>query len=399
MLRTSSKGAASRKQACLLLRGSSLWLPLSPSDRAFAQRIFRETVVWKKYLDFVLNRYTSQPVSKLDQDIVRSLRIGAAQLLILKTPAHAAVSATVEAHERKKTRGLVNAVLRKVAGYREKSNIPLHIRYSHPEALVKRWAEQLGADKTQRLLQWNNTVPELGGYAFGDLPENSTSGKYLEKYRLLERGGRFDPPEDFYIQDESAAVVGFGMSELPGDSVLELGAAPGGKTAHLAEKGTVFAIDAKPDRMKRWQENSRRLGWKNCMGIAAESEKLPFSGRFSKVIADVPCTNTGVYRRRSDARWNWTQTLHNELIGIQRRMLQESSAAVEKGGVLIYSTCSIDCEENQEAAFHFEENNDDFRRVDFPGPDALVNSQGFLSYFPPDAMIDGLFAAAWIRQS
>lgn len=360
--------------------------------------MFRETVVWKKYLDFVLNRFTSQPVSKLDQDIVRSLRIGAAQLLILKTPAHAAVSATVEAHERRKTRGLVNAVLRKVSRYKERPNIPLHIRYSHPEALVKRWAEQIGAEQTLKFLQWNNTIPELGGYAFGELPEESTSGRYLEKYRLLERGGRFEPPEDFYIQDESAAVVGRGMAELPGSTILELGAAPGGKTAHLASDGTVFAIDAKPDRMERWQENSTRLGWKDAIGIAALSQELPFTEKFSKVIADVPCTNTGVYRRRSDARWNWTQTLHDDLIGLQRRMLLESSKAVAKGGVLIYSTCSIDCEENQEAALHFEQNNSSFRRVDFPGPDSLVNQEGFLSYFPPDAMIDGLFAAAWIRQ-
>lgn len=366
---------------------------------ALASRMFREAVVWKKYLDYVAGLYTRTPVSALDQDVLASLRIGAVQLLVMRTPAHAAVSATVEAHSKGKTRGLVNAVLRRVASHEEKPSLPLHIRYSHPEKLVDRWQAFFGVEKTVSLLEWNNSAPELGGYAFSAVPEPSEPGKYLENYRVIPRRGRFKPPEGFYIQDESTAVAGRGMALLPGKTILEIGAAPGGKTAHLAHGGTVYAVDSKPDRMARWQENSRRLQWRDCFGISAESGSLPFRKKFSRVIADVPCTNTGVYRRRFDARWNYSEKLLFELVVIQRKMLADASAAVEDGGILVYSTCSIEPEENQGAVEHFEATVKGFRRIEFPAPEVLVNRDGLLSYFPPDKGIDGIFAAAWKKEN
>jgi len=378
-----------------MLRGRAESLPLSISDRAFAQRIYRETVIWKKYLDHVIGGYIRLPVHKLDQDVLASLRIGAVQMLVMGTPPHAAVSATVEAHPGQKSRGLVNAVLRKIAVHSDSPDLPLHIRYSHPEELVRRWTALFGENRTEELLKWNNSSPGLGGYAFSSIPAGTSPGRYLERYRILERHGRFEPPEGLYIQDESAALVGAGMRALPGDTVLEIGAAPGGKTAHLAGRGMILSIDSKPDRMKRWQDNGSRLNWRDCFGVCARSDQLPFSRRFSKVIADVPCTNTGVYRRRIDARWNWSPDLLSELVSLQRRILADSANSTEQGGILIYSTCSIDPSENTETVIHFEQTHRGFERIGFPGPDALVDSDGFLSYFPPEAGIDGLFAAAW----
>jgi len=381
-----------------MLRGSTDRLPLSSEDKALATRMFRESVVWKKYLDHVINLYSRTKIQDLDPDVMTSLRIGAVQLLVLRIPSHAAVSATVEAHSARKTKGLVNAVLRKVASHRENPELPMHIRYSHPEELVRRWMNLFGEEKTERLLQWNNSVPELGGYAFSSFPSGSSRGRYLEKYRIIDRKGRFTPSEGFYVQDESSALVGRGMADLPGDPVLEIGAAPGGKTAHLAGDELVFSIDGKPRRMKRWQENSRRLDWANCLPVTALSSSLPFRRKFGKVIADVPCSNTGVYRRRHDARWNWSVALQNDLVRIQRDILRDASQAVAPGGILVYSTCSILPEENTGVVDHFEETSRGFRRIPFPAPDELVNSSGFFSYFPPEACIDGLFAAAWIRQ-
>jgi len=366
---------------------------------AFATRMHREAVIWRKRIDHALGRYVRQSLETLDADVLCSLRIGTVQLLVLCTPAHAAVSATVEAHSRRKTRGLVNAVLRKIASHHEKDDLPMHVRYSHPEDLVSRWVSRYGESVTEKLLDWNNQPPSLGGYAFGKIPDDTTPGKFLERYRAIERHGAFQLPNQFYIQDESAAIVGRGMAKLPGETVLEVGAAPGGKTAHLNGTGLIISLDKKRKRMGRWLENQNRMGWKGCLPVVADCARLPFKGKFDKVIVDAPCTNTGVYRRRFDARWNWTHKLEQGLILIQRKMLQESSRAVKPGGVLVYSTCSIEPAENSEAVRHFEEKNSIFERVPFPAPESLLTSGGFLSIFPPDVGLDGLFAVSWIRKN
>lgn len=394
-----SKGFSSRSQACLLLRGSQQRLPLSSEDMAFATRMYREAIIWRKRIDHVLSIYVKQSLDTLDADVICSLRIGAVQLLILDTPAHAAVSATVQAHLKRKTQGLVNAVLRKVASHSEKSDLPYHIMYSHPEELVERWLHRYGKNVTERLLDWNNQPPPLGGYAFGQIPENTEPGLFLDRYRIIERKGAFTPPDHFYIQDESAAIVGQGMAELPGESVLEVGAAPGGKTAHLNSTGFIISLDKKKKRMGRWLENRERMGWKDCFPLAADCTRLPFKCKFDKVIVDAPCTNTGVYRRRFDARWNWTPKLEKGLLVIQRKMLQASARAVKPGGILVYSTCSIEPAENSEVVLAFEGENRIFERIPFPAPAGLVSNEGFLSIFPPDAGLDGLFAASWIRKS
>ncbi len=240
---------------------------------------------------------------------------------------------------------------------------------------------------------------EHGGYAFGRIPANTQPGLFLNRYRLIERHGPFQPPVNFYIQDESAALVGQGMAELPGATILEVGAAPGGKTAHLNGRGFVISMDKKRRRMGRWLENRDRIGWEDCLPLSADCARLPFKNKFDKVIIDAPCTNTGVYRRRFDARWNWTKKMEQELILIQRNMLQDSSKAVKPGGILVYSTCSIEPSENSETVRFFEEKNSIFERIPFPGPKALLTSGGFLSVFPPDAKMDGLFAVAWRRKS
>lgn len=400
-MRTCSKirGTASRVQACLLLRGSTEKLPLSSEDMAFATRMFREAVIWRKRVDHALGRYVRQPLDTLDADVLCSLRIGAVQLLILSTPAHAAVSATVEAHSRRKSRGFVNAVLRKIASHSEEDDLSLHVRYSHPEELVNRWVSRYGKATAEKLLDWNNQPPPLGGYAFGKIPEDTLPGSFLQRYRTIKRHGAFQVPDLFYIQDESAAIVGRGMAELPGETVLELGAAPGGKTAHLNGTGFVVSLDKKRKRMGRWLENRERMHWEDCYPIAADSARLPFKTEFDKVLVDAPCTNTGVYRRRFDARWNWTPKLEQGLIRIQQRMLQESSVAVKPGGVLVYSTCSIEPAENMGVVQFFERANPGFQRIPFPAPASLLNGDGSLSIFPPEAGLDGLFAVSWMRKS
>jgi len=396
----------------LLLLGSSRELGLTGPDRAFSHRLHREVVIWRARLDHALSSCSARELDSLDQDVLACLRIGAVQLLVLDIPPHAAVSSTVEVLRNRKRKAFVNAVLRKLVRVGEADDIPLHIRYSHPEELVRRWSRDLLPADLEALLRWNNSVPMLGAYRFdkreptkGDgpspvsQPEPRRSGRYLPGYfrfrrselqKVLESG-------NIFIQDEAASIAARGAAGMPGSTVLEIGAAPGGKTAHLDEPSDlVVSLDSSAARMERWLENEKRLEWKSSIPVVASGEHLPFRRRFDKVFIDAPCTNTGVYRRRYGARWNWDNTLLSGCIDLQRALLGSACSAVAADGILFYSTCSLEREENLDQVRWFEETHPEFRRIDFPAPSQLV-TDGLLSIFPPEHEIDGLFAAAWKR--
>jgi len=376
---------------------------MSGRDRSFALRLLRETTVWRARVDRALARYCSRPLETLDPLILAALRAGATQLLILGTPAHAAVSETVNAVARHRGRGMVNAVLRRLAeeGEPDLSAAGTAIRYSHPEDLVERWMTRFGEADTLRLMDWNNTVPTLGGYPLGGGPGVSP-GLYLTGYGRLRRTGSSPMDqghEGLYIQDESAALVGRACSGLAnGGSVLEIGAAPGGKTHHL-QTGSRFvaALDSDPERLSRLSRNSRRLGWRNVLPVAGDGTSPPFRGSFGMVLLDAPCTNTGVYRRRPDARWNWSSGHLNAMVSLQRALLGSAAELVAPGGVLVYSTCSLEEEENRGQVRAFSSRRSDFRPEGLEAPAELV-TDGMISIFPPEHGIDGLFAAAWRRE-
>ena len=391
---------SSRRDAVLRLAGKPPRGSLSRRDSAFSRRLCHEVTAWRARLDWSLARLVKRPLQGLEPAVLAALRLGAAQLILLKTPPHAAVSETVQAAPRR-ARGLVNAVLRRLAREGEGSGPKeLHVRYSHPRPLVERWIHRLGRERTEGLLAWNNSIPELGWFCLeDDCP--GRPGRYLAGYRLLDDE---DLPEEglsglldrhrAYVQDEAAALVGRGAGMLARGRILELGAAPGGKTLHLAGRGPVVAVDLSARRMRTWRRNARRLDLLECVGVAADAGALPLSRPFDTVMVDAPCTGTGVYRRRRDARYGWSQTLLEGCVRSQTELLEAAASLLAPGGVLIYSTCSLEPEENQQAVKRLEDRHSDLSRVGFPAPDKLV-SRGMVSIFPPDSGIDGMFAAAW----
>ena len=276
----------------------------------------------------------------------------------------------------------------------------MHEKWSHPETLTARWISRFGRDAAEKLLQWNNSVPDIGGCFSGKI-DKSEEGLYLEDYRILRRSGKnplYSTGEKVYIQDEAAAVVARLAAGLgKGGSVLEIGAAPGGKTHHLQETADfVVSLDSSSSRLLRWLENRSRLKWQNCFPVIASGQIPPFNERFDMVFIDAPCTNTGVYRRRGDARWKWSEEYLENSVALQRELLVSAGELVLPGGILIYSTCSLEEEENQKQVEWFEKRNDLFHRRNLSGPDELVRD-GMICIFPPDHKIDGLFAAAWRR--
>ena len=402
----SAGGTGARLQAIWLLTGHGREVDLEPRDRALAYRMYRETQVWRARLDRALAPLCDRPLSRLDGRVLSALRIGAVQLLILGTPGHAAVSTTVEAMGRHRGRGLVNAVLRKLAANGEPGldEAPPYLRFSHPRSLAARWTDRYGPDVAADLMEWNNGVPGVGGTVPGqsldDVP-GETSGRYLPDYRELQRAGELSPsdiPEGMYIQDEANVIVARAASALAvGGRVLEIGAAPGGKTHHLhSTAGSVVSVDRSPGRLHLWQANRSRLGWERCFPVAASGDMLPFSDGFDLVFVDAPCTNTGVYRRRSDARWSWSDDLLTGCVKLQRSLLAAGAGATAEGGVLFYSTCSLEPEEDIEQVEWFEKGFPGYSRISLHAPVELV-SDGLISIFPPESRMDGIFAAAWRR--
>lgn len=291
----------------------------------------------------------------------------------------------------------MNAVLRRLAASGGREPEEPWIRLSHPGDLWERWQARYGRDAAIKLMEWNNSIPDLGGVAFG-LPIPGVQGRYMDDYRYLERAGRLDPGAlaGFYVQDEAAALVGRGSAELPGGLAVEICAAPGGKTAHLAVSGALtVSMDPSAERMVQWKANSRRLGWESCMPVIADGTAIPLRVA-DKVLVDAPCTGTGVYRRRNDARWGWSAAHLSDCVGVQSRLLDASSALVRPGGWLIYSVCSLEPEESLEQAARFEQGHEGFRRGCFPAPEVLVRD-GMLCIFPPEHRVDGHFAVCWER--
>jgi 16S rRNA (cytosine967-C5)-methyltransferase len=379
---------------------------LSPLDRRLCQELVYGIVRWQATLDWLIARKTPGRTQKPAlQDL---LRLGLYQIFWLeRIPNHAAVNETVEQAKRDgfgPQAGFVNAVLR---GYlREfeetqrllkelKSSQP-HLGYSHPEWLVSRWLARYGAESTAGLLDWNNTPPKT--YARVNTLKMEP-GKLLEQWRLegVEYDfARFDWVEEnlvfelkshpsletlpsfqqggFYVQDPSTLLAVRLLDPKPGHSVLDLCAAPGGKLGVIAQRmqnqGRLVAYDLSPSRMQLLEQNCRRLGvhYDPALGgpaeVALATTTPPAAlGRtpFARILVDAPCSNTGVMRRRVDVRWRIQPAEIQRLRTSQLELLQHAAAWVQREGKLVYSTCSLEPEENRQVINEFLAGRNDFR--------------------------------------
>lgn len=335
---------------------------LSPADRALLNAIVIGVIRNRRLLDHWIGKLRR---GKLDHETRDILRVGLYQLLIQGIPEHAAVNETVNC-ARSAARGLVNAVLRRAAKSRsdllaKAADLSPAVRHSHPDWLWNRWKKTFGADSAGRLLEWDQEpaptlmranslkppAPELPGLeSVPDWPgffrvEGALPGG------LIEDGC-------FYVQDPSTTVAPRMLAPRPGETVLDACAAPGGKSAFMAglmeNRGTLVCTDSSEKRLPRLSENLDRLGV-----TIAQAEVFDWTNpapdrwrqHFDAILLDVPCSNTGVLRRRVDARWRLQVEHFDELAKLQRTILENALACLKPGGRLVYSTCSIDPEENR----------------------------------------------------
>jgi len=341
---------------------------LDAPDRAFTLELFYGVLRNATLLDFWIGCLRKGP---LDIDLRDLLRLGLYQLLFLQTPEHAAVYETVELAP-KSHRALINAILR--AAVRRKDELrsqadaqSLAIRTSHPGFLVARWEQNFGAEAAKALCSWNNRPPPL--YARINRLKISQEN-FLQAYpesRRLSSNRHFVEFATFptealaqghcYIQDPSTAIPCQLLNPEPEEKILDACAAPGGKTNYIADlmqnRGTIVACDRTAERVRLLEENLARLGLRiarvfcfdwTCEGIPKE---IVMSAPFDRVLIDAPCTNTGVMRRRVDVRWRIRAADFVRMQKRQLKIVRRALSLLKAGGVLVYSTCSLEGEENE----------------------------------------------------
>ena len=361
-------------------------------DRAFVQELFYGCLRYRLALDWLLQQLAGRPPRPVVADI---LHLGLYQLCFLdKIPAHAAVNESVALAKQLASPAeakFVNAILRR-ADRRALAAAPPWVRNSHPEWLWRRWAARYGDAAAGTLCQWNNEPPPLYiRTVTSDLPAGVpavASGLHPLCWRVTEAAGLFALPAKFYAQDPSTLMAVDVLDPQPGEAVLDMCAAPGGKTTYIAQKmrdsGKIIAADSSSIRLGKVAENCRRLGVTCVATLACEGTRLNRCLRgtqFDRVLPDAPCSNTGVLRRRVDLRWRLNPDEIARLAAVQAQLLAAAGEFVKPGGVLVYSTCSLEPEENERVAERFRESHPKF------APDATR------SLFPPRDNMDGAFVA------
>jgi 16S rRNA (cytosine967-C5)-methyltransferase len=393
-----------------LLERSLAESSLSGPDRAFVTELFYGCLRRRLSLDFLL----AQLATKAPRPIVANVvTLGLYQLFYLKTPAHAAVNETVALAKRYAgvaEAKFVNAILRraerefdallaKLGDTREREP---WIYYSHPEWLWKRWAARLGREPTAALCEWNNQPPALylrvntlkASAKPADVPVEPTDHPLC--WRVTDTAGLFRTASfvngEFYVQDPSTLLAVDMLDPQPGESLLDMCAAPGGKTTYIAQKmqnrGRIIAADSQNSRLALVGENCRRLGVEIVATLACEGTRLDRCLRgeeFDRVLVDAPCSNTGVLRRRADLRWRLNEEEIGRLATLQEKLLDSAAKFTKRGGILVYSTCSLEPEENDGVVETFLASHKEF------APETTR------SLFPPRDGVDGAFVTRFRR--
>ncbi len=395
---------------------------LDPRDRRWTQELLWGMLRRRGWLDAILADRVRGGLARLDPDLGDLLRLGVQQLLYMgSVPPYAAIAQTVELAKRRHGLGaskLANAVLRRVDRDRDDLRIAipadaidaLAIRHSHPRWIVARWVERWGVTDAEQLLLTNNEEAAVFARPVGVTREAlaaslEAAGVQTDPAPLLDDGLRLGGLSAltelgayrqglFFVQDPAATLV-TRYADLPAGAVVaDLCAAPGGKALELARSArVVIAGDRSAARLRRLAANAERLGVTNLFPVAADGRD-PVVMDVDAVLIDVPCTGTGTFRRHPDARWRLRISDLAVMAALQRELLRGASAAVRPGGLLIYSTCSLEPEENEMQVERFLADHPDWALEPPTGPlpEGTLDA-GMLRVLPHVHGADGAFAA------
>ena len=403
--------------------------PLDARDRRWTRELVYGMLRQRATIDAVLSERVRGGLVRLDPDVIDLLRLGVYQLLYMgSVPAYAAIAQTVELAKRRHGIGaskLVNAVLRRTDRERDQLTTPaptdaleaLAVKYSHPRWLVARWVERFGEQDTERLLTLNNADAPVVIRPYGIVREqleamleaagvHVADAPYARDSIAISGGTTFTELGAFkkglfFVQDPAATLVTEYAAVPTGATVADLCAAPGGKALELSRSaGTVVASDKSFARLQRLLANQQRLESANIFPFVGDA-RHPAIVPVDAVLIDVPCTGTGTFRRHPDARWRIKVSDLAVMAALQKTILRAAAEVVKPGGLLIYSTCSLEPEENDAQIDWFLSNNGGW--ILDPPPEGSVSpdllDDGRLRVLPQRHATDGAFAARLRRVS
>lgn len=416
---------------CADLRGGELMdaaferrtASLDARDRRWTRELLYEMLRRRSWLDALLSERVRGGLARLDPDLSDLLRLGGYQLLGMgSVPAYAAIAQTVELAKRRHGIGaskLVNAVLRRLDRERDALHVAdptdpveaLALRHSHPRWLVARWVGRWGAEDTARLLASNNSEAPLIVRPYGVVREQleamlEGAGVHVEDAPLVHDSLLIQPGVSltelgafrqglFFVQDPAATLVTKYAAFPPGATVADLCAAPGGKTIELArDAASVVSADRSRARLQRVLGTVQRLEVRNVLPLVTDARE-PALRPVDAVLVDVPCTGTGTFRRHPDARWRLRISDIAVMAALQRSIVRAAARVVKPGGLLVYSTCSLEPEENDAQIESFLAEHPDWRLEPPPEgavPPAVLDA-GRLRVLPQRHGADGSFAA------
>jgi len=407
---------------------------LNGPDKALLFEIVHGVVRWMGRLDWILNGFYKGQFSKAIPNLKNGLRVALYQILFLdKIPDHAAVNEAVEFVKKlqgQKPADLTNAILRNIIRSKNairypdpEEDLPGYIAayHSHPSWMVKRYIARFGREDTEKLLDMNNerpqltlkvntvkTTPEEFRKLLTSVGLKFSSGRYFPEYIRLHNltnitQWQYFNEGYFDIQDESAGFACRMLGAEPGMRVLDMCAAPGGKTSYLAalmkNTGEIITLDKYESRIKILQKNITRQGFGNVKIVEADALTYQDKEGFDRVLADVPCSGTGTLSKKPDIKWKKDLLDIRRAAALQAVFIEKAASLVKQEGVLVYSTCSLEPEENFEVVKAFLEKHPEFKlqKVHQEFPASVLDENGCVQTLPHIHNTDGAFAAKLIK--
>lgn len=406
---------------------------LSAEDRSLCYELVLGVLRRQLWLDRLLERFAGRACEKLDAPVRRALRLGLYQLRFLtRIPARASVNESVNLTHAARLRSaapFVNAVLRRAV--RETDFDPaaaitdplerIAVATSHPAWLIERWSAAFGRDEAEAFARANNDAAPAS-FRVNTLRSDSDAlinrlraeGVAVAPSRVAPGAWRVEGGAGasdalralageglIYMQDEASQLVAYVLGASAGERVLDVCAAPGSKTTHVAalagDRALVVAGDLREQRLRVVKESCGRLGVRSVSLLELNAEaSLPFADEtFDRVLVDAPCTGTGTLRHNPEIRWRLVPANIVELAAVQQKILTEAARLVRRGGRLVYSTCSVEREENEEVGAAFLRSHGDFKQVGAtPAPASLLLPSGAARTWPHRDDVDGFFVAA-----
>ena len=382
-------------------------------DKGFITQLVYGTVRYKLTIDYIIQKNSDIKIKKMSKFVLLILETGVYQLYYLdKVPQSAAVNESVRLAGKyaPKSKGFINAVLRSAAKNKDLLEFPkdrikyLSLKYSFTEEMIKHFAD---LDFCEELLKSLNSEPRtiirINSLKCADCPIENAEISPLYKYAAYVKGLDISTSREyldgkFTVQDIAAMMPSLALSPKAGELLVDVCAAPGGKTTHLAElmenKGKIYAFDIHPHKIELINKNAQRMGISIISAKCHNSLEVyePLLEKADKVLADVPCSGIGIISGKPDIKWNKEDT--SELPKIQLKILENASKYLKVGGELVYSTCTLYKEENEGVVERFLNENGNFELISIEIPSPIIyKNNGYVTLYPNISGTDGFFIA------